>query len=252
MEDNSEGTQRRGLGTLAWIAIGCGVMIVVLVVAVTIGGFFVAKKVRDVAADFDIDGNPGLAAARMIVKINPELEEVAFDEEEGTITVRHTGTGEEVTVNFEDLKEGRISWKTGDQEITIDTSAVEQGDIVSVTGEDGDWKVTAGSGGSDKVADWVPIYPETEVESSHFMEGDDAVRGVFQVVTEDDVSKVVEFYRSALEEAEYNLSVNTFSGSEGEDGGIINASHESGRTITVMIGTEDGSTAINVTYSEER
>ena len=91
-------------------------MILVLVV-VMVGGFFVARKVQDVAADFE--DNPAMATARMIVKLNPEYEEVSTDEEAGTMKVRNTETGEVITVNFEDIEEGKFSFTTDEPGTTV-------------------------------------------------------------------------------------------------------------------------------------
>ena len=98
---NGEGAPaKKGLPVWAWIGIGCGALSILVLVVLMVGGFFVARKVQDVAADFE--ENPAMATARMIVKLNPELEEVATDEEAGTITVRNRKTGEVITVNFEE------------------------------------------------------------------------------------------------------------------------------------------------------
>ena len=50
-------------------------MVIVSVVLIVVG-LFAAKKLKDVAGDLDFEGNPELAAARMVVRLNPELEEV--------------------------------------------------------------------------------------------------------------------------------------------------------------------------------
>ncbi len=89
--------KKKGLGPLAWIGIGCGALVVIVAVALVVVGLIAAKKIKDVAGDFK--DNPEMAAARLIVKMNPELEEVSADEQAATITVRHTKTGEVVTLH---------------------------------------------------------------------------------------------------------------------------------------------------------
>ena len=51
----------------------------------SIGGWFAAKKIKEVAGDFE--ANPGRTAAEFIVKMNPDLEIVESDDDAGTITV---------------------------------------------------------------------------------------------------------------------------------------------------------------------
>jgi hypothetical protein len=252
MSNVNQTPERRGLGTLAWIGIGCGVLLVVVVIALAVASWFVVGKARQVAEDFDVEGNPALAAARMIVRLNPELEEVDVDEEEGTITVRNTDTGEEITVDFEDLDQGRISWKTGDQEVTIDASGGEGEEVISVTGDEGEWKLSTGGTGAGDVPDWVPVYPETEPVASHVFEGSEGVRGTCQLETDDGAAQVIDFYQDRLQQAGYEVTVNRFSSTDGDEGGVVNAEHgASGRAVVVMVGTEDGRTTASVSYSEQ-
>ena len=91
MSNGEQAPAKKGLPVWAWVGIGCGALVVVVLIVVTVAGFLVANKVKDVAADFE--KNPAMATARMIVKLNPDLEEVSTDDEEGTITVRNTKTG---------------------------------------------------------------------------------------------------------------------------------------------------------------
>jgi hypothetical protein len=252
MSNGTEAPERKGLGTLAWIGIGCGVLVLVVAIALAAVTWWGFGKARQMAEDFDVEGNPALAAARMIVKLNPELEEVEVDQEAGTITVRNTKTGEEVTVDVEDLEKGRISWKAGDQEVTIDASGEEGEGVVTVKGDEGEWKLTTGSSGAGEIPDWVPLYPGTEPLSSNVFEGSEGVRGTCQLETGDRASQVVDFYQERLQQAGFEVTVNRFSSSDGEEGGVVNAEHgASGRSVVVMVGAEDGKTSASVSYSEQ-
>ena len=114
-----------------------------------VGGFFLARTVKNVAEDFE--DNPGLAAARFIVKAHPELEEVDVDEESGTMTIRNTKTGELITVNFDDIKEGRFSWTADGEEVTVDVSDAEDG-TVRIESSDGDgFALTTGAAVTDEI-----------------------------------------------------------------------------------------------------
>ena len=109
---------KKGLPALAWIGIGCGVIILIGAIALVAGGVFVAKKVKDVAGDFE--KNPALASARMIVKLNPEWEEVSTDDKAGTITVREKKTGKEMTFGLDDLAKGRVTLSSEGKSYTVE------------------------------------------------------------------------------------------------------------------------------------
>jgi hypothetical protein len=249
MSNGAEAPKKKGLGTLAWIGIGCGVLVVIVAVVLVVGSLFMVKKAKQVAGDLDFDENPGLAAARLVVRLNPELEEVEVDEEAGTITVRSTKTGELVTVDFEDIQEGKISWSTDDGEVTIDASGDEGDGTLSVTTDDKTWKLETGVETTGEIPDWVPIYPGTEVEGSHVVSGDDGLTGGFRLQTDDSVDAVVESYRSVLEERGFTVQVNSFSGDE--QGALVHGIDDAtGRGVTVMSRGEAGTTTIAVSFRE--
>jgi hypothetical protein len=83
---------KKGLSPLAWVGIGCAVLFVlgllVLGGIVGVGGYF-AKKA---AAKFE--KNPTMAAAEMVVRLNPDLELVSSDEKTNTLTIKDKKTGE--------------------------------------------------------------------------------------------------------------------------------------------------------------
>jgi hypothetical protein len=249
MSNGEQAPAKTGLPTWAWVGIGCGALVVLAMIVMTVAGLLVANKVKDVAADFE--DNPAMATARLIVKLNPELEEVSTDEEEGTITVRNTKTGEIVTVNFDDIENGKFSFTTDEGEITVDASGIAESGSVNITTEDGSVVYQAGVV-SENLPAWVPVYPGAEPANRHSLNTADSTSGGFQLETSDPVAKVLEFYRSALEGEGYAISVNTFSQDDAQ-GGMVNGSNEdSGRTVMAILNSEDGTTTVNVNYSESR
>ena len=247
MSNGSQAPPRKGLHPLAWVGIGCGVVLVIVVAALVVGGFFLARTVKDVAQDFE--DNPGLAAARFVVKATPELEEVDVDEAAGTMTVRNTKTGEVITVNFEDIKNGRFSWTVDGEEVTVDVSEAEGGTVKIESSKGEGFALSTGAAVSEDIPDWVPVYPGAEAASRSMMTSDEGVTGSFQIETGDAVSDVIAFYRDRLKEAGFEITVNTFSG-EGSEGGMVQATLEAGqRSVMVMINREAGPTQASVTYS---
>jgi hypothetical protein len=250
MSNGAQAPERTGLHPLAWVAIGCGAILMIVIVALLIGGFFVARAVKDVAGDFE--DNPGLAAARLIVKATPELEEVEVDEEAGTMTIRNTKTGELITVNFEDIKEGRFSWTADGEEVRVDLSEAEDGTI-RVESDDGDGlQISTGAAVSDEAPDWVPVYPGTTPDGLGTVKTSDSINGSFKLTTDDPVTEVVDFYREALKEAGFQVNVNTYSG-EDSAGAMINGSNETEeRNVIVIVGADDGVTTASVNYNSKK
>jgi hypothetical protein len=198
-----------------------------------------------------MERNPGLATARAIVKLNPELEEVAVDEEAGTITVRNTKTGEEITVDFEDLKEGKLSFSSGDTSVTIDTS--EEG--VSISGEEGGERLELSTGNqvTEDVPEWVPVWPDAELEGRSTMRHSGGLNGGFQLVAPVTTAEAVEFYRERLDAAGFDVRVSTYSTEDGE-GGMVNGTDEAGgRTVVAIISSRaEGGSDVRVTYALTR
>jgi len=251
MAESVEGQQKKRLPVLAWVGIGCGVLLVLVALVLTVSGLFVAKKIKDVAGDLDFEGNPTMAAARIIVRMNPELEEVAVDEDAGTITVRHTETGETVTVSIEDLQDGRISFKTDEGEVSIEASGDPEEGTLKVKSGDETWTLKTGVETVGEIADWVPVYPGATPENPHSVTSEGKMNGGFQFNSTDSVDQLVEFYRSRLTEMGFEVRVNEFSAGEGESGGVVYGQHESsGRSMTVMVRQEDGATTVAVSYTE--
>jgi len=248
MSNGEQAPAKKGLPVWAWVGIGCGALVVVVLIVVTVAGFLVANKVKDVAADFE--RNPAMATARMIVKLNPELEEVSTDEEEGTITVRNTKTGEEITVNFDDIEEGKFSFTSGGREITVDATGLEESGSLKVTDDTGAVVFSTGETSAEDIPPWVPVYPGTEPTSRHTMRSDETLTGGFEVATSDRVADVLEYYRSALGDAGYDVSVNTFSQDDSQ-GGMVNGRNEGEkRTVVVILNSEEGDTKVVVSYSQ--
>lgn len=250
MSNQTQVPERKGLHPLAWVGIGCGALLVIVMVVVMVGGFFLARTVKSVAEDFE--DNPGLAAARFIVKASPELEEVDVDEESGTMTIRNTKSGELITVNFDDIKEGRFSWTADGEEVTVDVSDAGDG-TVKIESSDGDgFAISTGAAVTDEIPEWVPDYPDSEPENRGTMKTDDSVSGNFNFTTDDAVAEVLDFFRNVLKANGFQVTVNTYSGGDNE-GAMINSVMEAeNRSVIIVIGSADGSTTVNVTYSSKK
>ncbi|MBN1297946.1 hypothetical protein JXA80_14305 [bacterium] len=242
--------QKKGLPALAWVGIGCGALILIIVLVMVIGGAYVFNKAKDVAGDFE--KNPELAAARLVVKMHPELEEVRHDEAAGTITVRERETGKEITASFKDIKEGKFSLIGKDGEtVTFDSNQDESGDSFTITSDEGSYTVGSGAQAGE-IPDWVPV-PENETPISHqVMTSTDGMSGALALTSGQAFDDLAAFFDEALKSGGFQVSTTRYSGDQG-DGGVITANHaESAREIVVTISPENGRSAVAITYSQKQ
>jgi hypothetical protein len=241
-------TPKKGLSTLAWVGIGCGCLLLIAAMVAVGLGFIAYRKAKSAVSEFQ--QNPTLAAARTFVKLNRDLEEVAVDEQAGTITVRNKKTGEVVTVSFEDVKNGRLSFTTDKGTVTLQGDQAGGKLDVSGTGGQGGFHLQAGAGDTAKVPDWVPTYPGVSPTGSYSMEQDGAASGGFEVTTTDTVDVVLEHFRQELKKAGFEVHVNTFAGDNGTNAGTLTAEDQATkRSVQVMVGQQEGGASATVAYS---
>jgi hypothetical protein len=249
MSNGEQAPAKKGLPVWAWVGIGCGALMILMLVVVMVGGFFVARKAKDFAAD--LEENPARMIARGIILANPELEEVSADDEAGTITIRNTKTGELVTVNYDAISEGKLSFTTEKGEITVDASQMKDTGSIKVTDEKGGVVFSTGGAVSDDLEAWVPIYPGCEPTNRHTMRTEQEQTGGFELETPASVKEALEFYRAALADEGYDVVVNTFTQDDSE-GGMVNGSlGEKGRNVVAIFNSEGGGpTKIVISYSQ--
>jgi len=236
--------EKKGMPVWAWFAIGCaGLAVLVLVVVIALGAFAV-KKVHEVAGDFE--KNPEMAAARLVVKVNPELELVSENEDDGTMVVRDKKSGKEITVDVSKLAKGNFSFET--EEGHVEISADEDNGRLTIESEKG--KVVIG-GEDSELPSWVPVPEGIEAESQFAMSDDASSKGGASLKGDLDVETLKTFYEKALADAGFKVKKNSFSG-EGQPMLTLQGSGgPEGRTITVTITKSEGKVNAMIQYTEE-
>lgn len=248
MTESAGGTQKKGLSTLAWVGIGCGVLALIGVVAlVAIVGFGVSKA-KDVVGDFQ--DNPAKAAALLAVRVNPDLELVSTDDAAGTMTVRDVRDGKEFTLDFEEIAEGRFSVTTEDGEFSVDGSEAQSGGGVTVRGPDGETRIGAVADLS-QVPGWVPRYPAADdLTSSYHSTAGGETSGAVSGTTSDTLDEVISWYRTTLEGNGYEVSTQTLGSGDSAFASLSGEHEGDGRTVTVMVNRDSsGPNRMTVTYS---
>ena len=241
--------QKKGLGPLAWVGIGCLVLLLLAALTTATCSYFVGKKVKEVAGDLDFEENPIRASAEMMVRLNPELDLVEVDDDEGTMTIRNKRTDEVVTLDFGDIAEGRWGWTTDEGEVSFDVNQDGEGGLVTVTTDEGETTYGAVSTNREP-PQWVPRYPgATSGDVTFTSESADKIAGMWTMQTADGVDEVTDFFRSRLEDDGFEVEVQTISGPQGSLA-IITSRDESGdRSVNVTVSTDGEKTTAALQYS---
>ncbi len=234
---------KKGLGPLAWVAIiGCGLILVVGLVVVAAGGYFV-KKLAD---------NPGFTAAELAIRANPDLEVVSSDRDKNTITVKNKKTGETLTFNAEDIKNGKMT-VTNEKGETVDFNASREG--VKITNEKGEVATFgATEGGPKNLPSWVPVYSGGTVQGSMDSSTGEGRTVIFTVTSQDPLDTVASFYENKLKEAGLKVDKTTMSSNDQSSTTMLSGKSEDGkREMGVMVShTPDQGTQAIVTVNEKK
>jgi hypothetical protein len=237
---------KKKVSPLVWIALGCGVLLIVVVLILVLGGFLVARKVKQIAGDFS--DNPAMVAARLIVAANPDLEVVSADEDAETITLRNKKTGEEITVDLEDVKKGRIHFKTGEgEEVNVDVGAGEGGSVIRVESDEG--KVVIGGASDAQLPEWLPSYPGLRLSGAMSGSSREGTSGVWGFEASSEPADVLDFYQRELEGKGFEVTINTVRQHGRVTGGSLHATTGDGaQMVNVMATEKDGGSEGTIAY----
>ena len=234
------------MSPLAWVGIGCGVIIILCVIALGVVGFFVKKK-----AD-EISKNPAMAAAKIAVQLNPDVELVNADEEHNTLTVKDKKSGEVLTFSAEDIKNGKFTIKSDKSGTTTFDGSGANGGSLKVTNDKGEVATFNGGGTPQNLPSWLPVYPGGTVQGTFDTTNAEGRSAAYTVITTDPVSKVMDFYETQFKGANLKVDKSTFS-SNGQDGGTVSGkSDDEKRQASILLGTVDGKTSATVTFQEKK
>ncbi len=232
---------KKGMGPLGWIAIGCGAIVLIGIVALLAGGWFVKRQV-DKYKD-----NPTMAAAELIVRTNPELELVSSDPEKGTMTIKNKQTGETVTLNASDIEEGKLTFETKDGTTVVDATSSDESGSIKTTGPDGA-EVTWGGDAPKDLPEWVPVYSGSTVQGAMDATNAEGRTASFSLTTDDSVDEVIEFYETELKGAGLEVTKNLMESNGERTGMLSGTSQDEKRTATVIISQQEGKTQATISF----
>ncbi len=225
----------RKTSPLVWIMVAVLGVFILFGVAVLGGGLFLVHKAKQAGLDSQLmRNNPGLATAKLLAATNPDLEVVSSDDQRGLITIRQKSTGKTMTVNFADMKAGRLTFKEdGKDSVTLEAH---------------------GDGGSPSaLPSWIPPYPNSRPTSTFRIDsGDQGSSASFKFQTQDQPKGVLAFYEQGLKQNGFRITASTASESGGSSGGLISGEDTAGRrTVVVTVGSAGPGATVSVTYSQK-
>jgi hypothetical protein len=210
---------------LVWILLAVVGIVVLGIVALVGTGLFVARSVAR---------NPGLVLGKLITAGNPNAEVVSTDTGSQTMRIRDKRTGKEVTISFDDIKNGKFK--------------------MSATGDDGEVATVEIGQGAGQLPKWVPTYPGAKAQGNFTAKGESSdgmgEGGMVSFSTSDPASKVISYYEGKCKEMGMKVDLTGTTA----DGGMILATDEAAqRTVQIMVGGGNGSdTTIAVTFGRKR
>ncbi|MEO6192008.1 MAG: hypothetical protein ABIS20_03295 [Thermoanaerobaculia bacterium] len=238
------------MSPLAWVGVGCIVLLVLAGIAVGIMGWF-AKRAVDKFAE-----NPTLTAAELMVRANPDLELVSSDKKTNTLTVKDKKTGEVTTFSAEQAKNGDFSGfkvKTDKGTATFGASG-ENGGTLKVTDEKGQVTTFNAGGGSAKqtLPSWLPEYPGGTVQGTFDTTTNETRSAAFSVSTKDDSNKVLDYYEAQLKNNGFKPEKSTFN-NNGQTGGTVSGKSEDGKhEVSVIVSTSAEGTQALVSFQDRK
>ena len=221
-----------------WGLMGCGGLLVLIVVVVLAAGAYVWHKVPKTELGM---------VAKAIEYTNPNVEVVSLDEARQVVTLKDKKTGKTLTVNLEDAKQGKFSFSSNDGKESV-TFGGEDG-VIKVQGEKG---TTVLGQAPENLPSWLPTYPGGTAQGGMSNDEQGQRGGVVNFTTSDPVSKVIAFYKEKL--AEQGLHP----GDEGdtsatEELGIFTArSEDEKKSVTVSASRQNDQTTVGVTFEEKK
>jgi hypothetical protein len=242
---------KKGMSPLAWVGVGCIVILVLAGIAVGVMGWFAKRAVEKFAE------NPTMTAAELMVRANPDLELVSSDKKANTLTVKDKKTGEVTTFSAEQAKNGNFSGfkvKTDKGTATFDASGANGGTF-KVTDEKGQQSTTTfggGSGTAQNLPSWMPSYPGGTVQGTFDTTTNDMRSAAFTVSTKDDSNKVLDYYEAQLKSNGFKPEKTTFN-NNGQTGGTVSGKSEDGKhEVSVIVSTSAEGTQALVSFQEKK
>jgi len=230
---------------LVWILAGCGGLMVLVGIVVAVLFYWGAHKLKGYAES--AKKNPAVFAAKLAVMANPDLEVVSSDDEAGTVTIRNKKTGEELTMNAQDIKQGRLKFKNEKgEEVTFEGSGQQGKEGFRIKSNKG--TLAFGNAEGVKAPAWVPAYPSGKAVASASEQTAEGVTGHLSFQTTDSADKVLAYYERELKASGFSVERTSMQGMARFAN--LNAKADGGRrTVNVIVTPVGEAMQIAVQYT---
>ena len=241
---------QKKMSAIGWIAIGCGAIAILAILALGGAAFVGGRFLKNKAAE--MEKNPTLAAAELMVRANPELEVVESDSDAGTLTIKNTKTGEVITMNAKDIEEGKLTFETKEGTTTIDGSSAEEGGGIKVTDAQGQESTfSAGAGAPKNLPSWLPTYAGAKIEGSYDATTAEGRNAMFTVTTGDSIDQVAEFYEAQLKGGGLKVERSSYESNGQKTIMLVGTTEGEKRTANVTVTSNEGQTQAMVNFGEK-
>jgi hypothetical protein len=239
---------KKGLGPLAWIGIGCGVILVICLIVMVSGLYLFKTKVVD-----PFKKNPTMAAAKLMVQANPDLDLVSEDDSAGTLTIHNKKTNETSTMNMNEVKEGKFKFSSDKGSAVFDVS--KQGITIKAQDEKGQQSTFVAGGGAPKdLPSWLPVYPGATVQGGFSSQTTQSSAQQFTLTTSDGTDKVLAFYSDRLKANGLTVqpAATVAVGGQTTTGTLAGDSPDRARHVQIVATTTGDKTQVSVSYEEKK
>ena len=237
---------KKGMGPLAWIGIGC-----LVVVVLGLGTCFaVVKYGSNKLKEYADDPNKmAMTAAKLVVGANPDYDLVSSDDAAQTLTIRNKKTGEETTVSVADLSDGKISFEGPDGSGSI---SVGDGKITASDAEGRETAISLPGGQKADLPAWLTLYPGATAEPIMQTSNKYQRSGSYIVSSDGTLQEVADHYETTLRAAGLSADKNVASVGGALTGASVSAKSADGkRTVNIGLSEIDGKVRALVTYEEK-
>jgi hypothetical protein len=219
----------RGTSPIIWVLVIVLGLFVLGGLAVVGTGIFFVHKARQAGLDPELmSRKPGLAITKMMAAMNPDVEVLNTDDGAGKITVRDRKTGKVTTLNFDDVRNGKMS--------------------ITAQDENGKTATMEFGGSAGNLPSWIPAYPGSHPQATMSARAAGGDGGNFTFTTSDSPAQVLQYYQDQIK----SMGLKVTSVMSSSNGGMVNGSDDGNqRTLNVIVGTGSGGTTVAVTYGSK-
>ena len=211
---------------IAWVGLGCGTVLIIAVVVISLLVGWCKRTVGDIS---EFKKNPEKAAAEMMVRLNPDVEKISQDDAKGEMTIR-TKDGQTITMSYKQISEGRFMLKD------------DKGNFAEFGGAD-----------LTDVPAWVPRPPAIKSVSSSARGSEDSKSGgQYSATSTQSINDLAEYFKSEAGKLDFNSSRNTSVNADGVETKSFTYEGKGRNLEIVLTGKPGEDVLVNVGYEETK